>query len=716
MPNNIDNMLTSSKYGFTYKDPVLGLHKNSNSVDREWLTEWYVEPLEKFDIERAGELVANRFFTVGDIIFGNTTPGYSRSINPLPQFSRYADIRTTGQMYDGGNNHRVSITADGDGSERKYGLGAYYADVYAKNEQILYLELGVPKFASLFSTLRRLIDRRELLMATNGTDTAAYDFGHAIGTGVAIVYFPVFWLASKILGIADKIIFGDADLSYYTVKPTMHTYWGSVNAILTEMAVELGLLSIKPNRVDNSRVGVPLTLDKEMVSALKKYYPAIISGDDDGVAYFDVFKLANSTLKNRLTELTIIKKLEELDNKSQLSDSQRDEIRSILNKTPTNSQYTDTFLSVFNSLFKDKYGVTNTQADPRQAKNSTPDTIEDISDTISNDDGTYKASSGEKDGGKTNNDFGIWLNDISKYMASDFGGGAKWLALTVEKTGSTTTTFSNSSSDIAITSAINGLSKGIQNARFSTAGGNILGDSITSLLSDIKNIGFGMLDGATLGLSNLVNGLISGGMVDFGKKWDGSSVSLPTHSFKLHMSKTSNHPLAKIMGDYLPIACLLAAALPKKVGNMSYTSPYIMSAFLAGVTNIRVGMIDSLTITAGTGNLARSRSGVPLDFEVEFSIVDLSALVAAPIPTSVNPINIRMSDSDPLSLYIRSITGSSLYREVSFTAGVSSRVNRILYGAKNLTGAAFLGSTITDTVGVSGAGSIQDEFIKQLYS
>jgi hypothetical protein len=78
---------------------------------------------------------------------------------------------------------------------------------------------------------------------------------------------------------------------------------------------------------------------------------------------------------------------------------------------------------------------------------------------------------------------------------------------------------------------------------------------------------------------------------------------------------------------------LLAGALPLSTGKSSYTSPFICELYDRGRCQIRLGMVESLSISRGTSNLAFNLKGNALALQVSFSVVDLSSILHMPIST-----------------------------------------------------------------------------------
>jgi hypothetical protein len=91
------------------------------------------------------------------------------------------------------------------------------------------------------------------------------------------------------------------------------------------------------------------------------------------------------------------------------------------------------------------------------------------------------------------------------------------------------------------------------------------------------------------------------------------------------------NPVSQIINLYIPLAMLLAGALPLAKGRQSYTPPFICEVYDRGRCQSPLAIIDSLSVTRGTGNLGFTNEGRALGIDVTFTVADLSSLVYLPI-------------------------------------------------------------------------------------
>jgi hypothetical protein len=104
--------------------------------------------------------------------------------------------------------------------------------------------------------------------------------------------------------------------------------------------------------------------------------------------------------------------------------------------------------------------------------------------------------------------------------------------------------------------------------------------------------------------------------------------------------------------------------LPMAVGKTSYNHPYLVSCFDRGKQNILTGIITSMTISRGVGNLNYTKDNRPIGVDVTITITDLSKVMAMPISTGDLFSNNVLIDNDHLfSNYMNVITSKSLYSQ-----------------------------------------------------
>ena len=254
-----------------------------------------------------------------------------------------------------------------------------------------------------------------------------------------------------------------------------------------------------------------------------------------------------------------------------------------------------------------------------------------------------------------------WLDQAGEVFALEWANGSAFLNLGVNYTGAGSMSISNSTKETTISGTMKGISGTARDSRIS--------------LSDFQT-GFGFLDGAIKMVGDLFAGgldavsmgglmaLAGNAFVDFPKQWDDSSATVPTANFTIELRSFTGNKIADYLYLYTVISALLAGVTPLATGSASYTSPFVCEAYCQGHFAIRYGMITSLTIRHGVGNLGYSVADQrPLAFDIDVEISDLSSVYYATISNGMSPLNAfkRVFDDDNIfNDYISTITGLTL--------------------------------------------------------
>lgn len=305
---------------------------------------------------------------------------------------------------------------------------------------------------------------------------------------------------------------------------------------------------------------------------------------------------------------------------------------------------------VFKPREKEMLTVTRTVADSKLTDEETAAMQKSISEGTAFDgvDKVYKVVTG-------------WLSEAKDSFEIEWKNGSAFLNLGVNYTGAGSMSVQNATKETLISGTLKGVSSTSRDSRIS--------------MSDFKT-GFGFIDGALQMVGDVFSGaldavsmsglmaLAGNAFIDFPKQWDDSTATVPTANFTIELRSFSGNVIADYLYLYSVVACLLAGASPLSTGPQSYTAPFVCEAYCQGHFAIRYGMITSLTIRHGVGNLGFSaRTRRPLAFDIDVEIADLSSVYHAPISNGMSPINVfkRVFDDDNIfNDYVSTITGLQL--------------------------------------------------------
>ena len=633
-------------------------------LDESWAKKAFIVP----DVDMEEVDAANRYWSSASTKFTDTTLGGSIGINPKPQYTPYADPPSKGKL-----SGRVEPSINE--HTGNYGLGRYYAEAIDDPAQVIYMQFGVPRFNTLTNFLRHAFDPSMITIARTGKSPSIfYNLGALAGTAATVIAFPAVAIAVATVKTIN-FFFGKPLHKFYTFQETMYNYWSAVNLLVNTHAINAGLfpkifndaieaLGSPPD--DMQKIGQPYKLDSEYLEALSKAMPDVFKGNN----YFDMYAIANKAqrLANQLFE----------NDYHNLDKGTGTNFLGYVKKTLTGDDTHSTYISDKNgkatlaARFKDMLSwgydkeekpIDSTIQDPRQGED-------------------------KKDEG--------WWSSYKQSLTALYNDGAAFAAFRVDHTGSVQESFGNSVVESEMSQKLNSISSQVREARFSFAEGSImggLGDMVQSAVGAAADVAMGALDGATFGLSNVIQGLAGSGFIDIPKHWQSSTAQLPRTSYTIKLVSPYNNVISRMINIWIPFYMLLAGTLPLATGKASYTSPFLCQLFDRGRCQIRLGMIESLSITRGTTNLPFDYKGNALGIDVTFSVIDLSSIMHMPLSTGMlGDFNMTLDEDNILSDYMAVLAGMDLNSQIYAMPKAKLKLAKSIIGVQRLTSPSTWGS------------------------
>jgi len=601
----------------------------------------------------------NRFWSSASAKFTDTSLGGNIGINSKPQFTRYADTRVSGRL---AGRSKVTIG----NTSGNLGMGRYYSEAIDDPSQTIYLRFGVPEFNSITNFISKAFDANMTSIARTGRGPSAfYRLGQVAGGIGGVIAFP----AISILLLTARVVgsfFTRPTSKYYTLKPTMTNYWSTVNQLVNTLAINAGILP-KVLRTDQGQnIGKPYILDNDYLTQVSELLPSTFRGGN----FFDMYSIANRSqrLANQLFE-------EEYE---KLNVGSATDFSGWVEKNLTGDGTTVRYIS-------DKSG--NPTLSARLNK------LAEL--------GQYKSENGkisaekdpriDKDGKQTSLIQGFF-DEFKQDLDSEFRDGSQFAVFKVKSTGSMSESFGNSSGESDISQKLNSASSSARQARFSFAEGKI-SDTVGSVLSSVTDLAAGALSGLTVGFSDFFLNMAGSGYVDIPKYWQSSNATLPKASYSIKLISPYNNPISIMQNIQIPLAMLLAGSLPISTGKQSYTSPFLCQLYDRGRAQVKLGIIESLSITRGTSNLAFDTTGKALAIDVSFSVMDLSSVMHMPISTGeLFGVDMTMDEDNILMDYLSVLAGQGLYSQIYPMAKAKLNVAKKVVNAQKLTSPAYWSS------------------------
>jgi len=544
--------------------------------DGEWVRRSFL--VRKSDL--APNDYKNRIFTTASLKYTDTTPGGSQCINPPPQFTRHADIRVKGVF-----------------SSSSAGLGRYYSEAIEDNSQVIHMRFGVEQYNTMTQFFTGFYNSTAGQLARTGrASDAFYYMGKAAGYVVQLASWKL--LAVHFLGAAINFFAAKPSSKFYYLKPTMPLYWNAVQTMMNHLAVNRGIVPRVFNNTNPDTIKMldQYQFDAEGISTLHSKMPNIFN--ENGT--IDVYAIAN---RAKRLERKRMKKLDEVFKAADSMDVKnlRDYIRQIYT-----SPLTDNTPGTMGD-YLDKWLQTD-QSKSKSSNNESSNTTENLDSNKSN------------------------LNKFSEFLEAEMDDGSQFASFRVNATGPIHSSFSNTAGPSELVEKLNGISSQARSANFSFANGNLIGGAVGAIagkaIDAVKSFTMGVLDSVELtGLATLAGAAF----VDIPDTYKNSIASLPSMSYTIDLISAYGNPISQSINLDLPLCMLLAGALPKSTGKQSYTGPFLVELYDQGRCQTRLGMIDSLSITRGTGNIGFTQDGKALGIQVTFTVKDMSNILHMPI-------------------------------------------------------------------------------------
>lgn len=688
-------------------------------VDRTWVRQSFM--LAGFNMSEAAK--SWRIYTSASQKYTSSRIGCNIPINSPPQRTRYADIRHPGRFHSattvGGLEHQRTFPKDSTSKVAALGMGRWYSEAIDDNNQLIHMRFGVPEYQGMVSFFTSFYDGAAGLLANEGRGSALlFKAGQIAGF---VVTLP-FWHFLLVGRVAKFLLTGGIPSKYYYMRPTMSLYWNRVNFIVNMLGVNLGVIPRawdSPYDAKGTKGTAPDSSEAELEAArktLNKLAPDLFR-ESGGI---DVYALANKAQRLAGKRYEDIQRMTE--GPSTYEEMQQ-AIKSIFFKPElppnpgqgyvTAEAYTQDYFSkpsnkdLFSRLSSSENSVASDVA-AKAAENTAAATTQTTGDTgtnlppvamSANETPAAPAAENPKDGSMSDAEIaaqtgtaeagarGKWVKStdtdgkstwkhIAGWFFTDKGvdmleaevrDGSQYVSFRVDFTGTVQESFSNAFGESGISSNLNGIAGSGRESRFNFSGGQIGNGVVDTIVGGIKDIASGALSG--LHLSGLI-ALSGAAYVDIPEVYKSSSSQMPTSSYTIQLRPWSGNLMSRYLYMYIPIAMILAAGLAISTGPQSYTAPFLCELWSRGRNQIRLGMIDSISITRGEGNMGWNNNCEALGIDITFGIKDLSTVMHAPIDggtmKDLNPARLLMADDSPFNDYLAVLGNLSIADQTMF--------------------------------------------------
>lgn len=629
--------------------------KNDVVLDKEWARKAFLVSDSELDDP---EDRANRYATTTDWKFTDTRLGGNLAINARPQYCWYSDIRRKGRLPG-----RNDVTVQNVGGN--YGMGRIYSETMDDPSQLIYLRFGVHSFNSITSFLAAAFDPDLTGFNRTGRGTSIfYKAGDIIGTVLRVRAFPVLSLGLSALNLINTF-FGRRSSRFYSLKPTMFIYWSTVQTLVQTIAINLGILPrVLADEVTDQKINTNYQIDQTILSELHRMIPDIIN-DKNGI---DIYALANRA--QRMANQAQQEAYDTLNNGS--ATNYVNYVEKGYQTALRHPQGEHTLANYLNRVLSFGYYVSEGQT-PQLEPNpkidpTTGKLVEGYNSPIA--------------------------QSAGNFFDAEFRDGSQWAVFRVDHTGTVQEAFNNTAVESEASQKLNSMSSQAGELRFSLGDGNIgdnfLTNGIEAIAGGVKDLAVGAANAVTFDVFKGIQGLMGSGYIDIPKHWQSSSVTLPKSTYTMQLVSPYGNVISQLQNIYIPLCMILAAGLPRSTGSQSYTGPFLVEMFDRGRCRVRLGIIESITISRGTTHLPFTIKGRPLGIDVSFTVLDLSTIMHMPVSTGGLFGTDKTLDEDNILMdYLSVLAGQDVYSQLYSIPKAKLRLAKYIASAERLTSPAY---------------------------
>ena len=560
----------------------------------------------------------------------DTSLGGCDVINPYWQFCENDDI-----IYP---MYCVGYEED---TNNPYGLGRCYAENIMRNQQVLYLQFGTSEYNNLKDFYLDAYDPKTAEIMTTGSSSLLKTIGTIIGFAGKMA-FMVPWLPFYILSSSIDLASGRKTTisKYCDFRNSMPLYYSLANSLLAHFAVNLGLY-------DNAEEETSSGPISDLFNSVSEVLTSPFNKKDTET-------LANKTTVKRTMNTTVFNGNGQMINEGTLQAQS--------NYTPNTVPRCLRFGGI------DIYRILSTRiARLHERKGSWTNVTKML--TLKELTQRYE----DRENGTTA------IEDFYKTFSGAALGADDFIGIKVERSTSFSESVSNSVGTSAIASQLNSQANDFQETMFTAAKGNTGITFLDKFISGMGSFAEGIAQGA--GVSGLI-ALTGAAHFDMPEIWKDSNFT-KSYSFSIKLRAPVCDTVTYFQCICVPLALILAGALPKGTGNNTFTSPMFVRAFCKGMFSVQYGIIDSINIRRGSPEYGWSVNQLPNAIDIDLTIKDLSPAMFLSILGDDQKLSNAFASNTNMQDYLLTLTGIGLEERYYFTSMMKRRLELITKLAKD---------------------------------
>ena len=567
--------------------------------------------------------------------FKDTCVGGNDAINCVWQFGRDDDIM-----------HPMLQSRP----DQPVGEGRVYATTTDLNQSVAYFSFGVPKYTPLADFYATAFNKD--MIETNATgltsSNSGYSIARVVGQGATLLFALPVVGASWFADVANRLT--DLPINrLYDLRLTMQEYYAYVDRILAEWLVDVGIYANGSNKGEPSDAvwgSSNLTANMNTVPVAMRATGLsiwdIMSRKAKNVGFNDLARNGTSAYAH-LTESP--------------------EVTDKITEPTTDDQ--DNSDSV---LYKDLEKMTTLAPYLSSTDTNGQKQLENEYNSI------FAKWSG-------------WVGGLVDVMKDTALGATMYVGFRVEKSTDASESFSNSTKTNPLTEKINSAVSSTMTQAQTFNNGNTGIQIINDALGGLSNFIKGAAD--MFGVGGAAEAMISGAFVDAPEMYASSSFS-KSHSLNFQLRAPYGTITSIYQSIMVPLALLLAGALPRAAGKNSYMSPFLCRVYCKGLFSVPLGLIESISIKRGSSEFGWTYNNLPACVDVSISIKDLSpAMYMTITDNSVigdiidQGLSSIYGPGNSFNEYLLTLAGVGMFERLSIASQINRKITLLSHTLRN---------------------------------
>lgn len=532
--------------------------------------------------------------------------GGNDAINPLPQFSIDDDI--SHPLYSDATDSNIS-------------MGQVYSENYDDLQQILYLGFGIPVFSNVGSFWSTATDIDLANFVNKGSGITVEKIGYLIGSAAIIIIniqtVPYKFVAAMLDSLQQVPI-----SKYYSFSSQMPMYFRFVNTILVMLATNMNMMG--------SSEEVPTTGSKTSGETSIGLLNEGTSSTNDMSGMSSVFRESGLDMARIMLKRFYYENGDRSIYADRWTDPSVFKASNLNNGKGVDSENEDTTQST-------------SPQNPNDTQNSTPDGASSLRNWTM-----------------------AWFDNFTASFKNAIYDGHLFIGFRIDKGMGGSESFSNTTGESQIAQLANEKFQAGREAVFQTMDGKI-GDGIFASLAEgvisaVKGVVTGIASMVTL--DPLAAAATGSARIDIPEVWMSSSYSRSA-SFTISCLSPYGDFESIFQSEYVPLACILAGALPRGTGHSSHSSPFVCQAYCRGIFASPLCIIESLEVTRGADQFGMTAARLPLKLQMNVTLKDLTPVMYMTMGGDRGIVNAIMGTDDNFGEYMMTLSGMGLRDRLS---------------------------------------------------